>query len=80
VVDGSIIAFQWGDVSVSSFAFRPPRKKRVNDRNRYVAMHTMQGQAEQAESAGQNSSLKDTVAAVIGMLLPLVTQIGHHHH
>jgi zinc transporter 9 len=46
----------------------------------YVAMHTMQGQAEQAESAGQKSGMKDTLAAVFGMLLPLLTQIGHHHH
>jgi zinc transporter 9 len=24
--------------------------------------------------------VRDTVAAVIGMLLPLLTQLGHHHH
>ncbi|KAL7273789.1 hypothetical protein RUND412_003331 [Rhizina undulata] len=43
----------------------------------YVAMHTMQ---EQAQSQGHKATLRDTGAAVLGMLLPLVTTIGHHHH
>ncbi|KAL0637135.1 hypothetical protein Q9L58_003958 [Maublancomyces gigas] len=42
----------------------------------YVAMHTMQEQAAQADKPG----LRDTCAAVFGMLLPLLTQVGHHHH
>lgn len=39
-------------------------------------MHTMQEQAAQADKPG----LRDTCAAVFGMLLPLLTQVGHHHH
>ena len=27
----------------------------------------------------QGPQLRDTVAAVVGMLIPLVTQFGHHH-
>jgi len=44
-------------------------------------MHTMQGQSElESGNGGQKPTMKDTLAAVVGMLLPLVTQIGHHHH
>ncbi|KAG0137140.1 Zinc/iron permease [Tuber indicum] len=47
----------------------------------YVAMHTMQSQSElEPGNGGQKSTMKDTLAAVVGMLLPLATQIGHHHH
>ncbi|PWW79543.1 Zinc/iron permease [Tuber magnatum] len=47
----------------------------------YVAMHTMQGQSElESGNGGQKPTMKDTLAAVVGMLLPLATQIGHHHH
>lgn len=42
----------------------------------YVAMHTMMEQAAMVEKPG----VKDTCAAVFGMLLPLLTQVGHHHH
>jgi pantoate kinase len=41
-------------------------------------MHTMQEQAEQAE-VEQKAGLKDVAAAVVGMLLPLISQVGHHH-
>lgn len=47
----------------------------LTDGGRYVAMHTMQEQAAQVEKPG----MKDTCAAVFGMLLPLLTQVGHHH-
>ena len=43
-------------------------------------MHTMQDQAAQLQGSGQKSTLKDVLAAVFGMVLPLATQIGHHHH
>lgn len=46
----------------------------------YVAMHTMQDQAVQLEESGQKIIAKDVIAAVFGMVLPLVMQIGHHHH
>ncbi|RPB02183.1 Zinc/iron permease [Choiromyces venosus 120613-1] len=52
----------------------------------YVAMHTMQDQSEIESgnngngNSAQKPGMKDTLAAVVGMLLPLATQIGHHHH
>jgi hypothetical protein len=39
----------------------------------------MQEQAQQLQEVGHKSTLKDVGAAVFGMVLPLVTQIGHHH-
>ena len=47
---------------------------------RYVAMHTMQDQTAQLAEAGQRSTIKDVLAAVFGMMIPMATQIGHHHH
>jgi hypothetical protein len=60
---------------------------------RYVAMHAMQEDSSHdhsssngyAESAGgsqrrqQKPQMRDTLAAVGGMLIPLLTQVGHHH-
>jgi zinc transporter 9 len=43
-------------------------------------MHTMQEQTAQLAESGQKSSIKDVLAAVFGMVVPLATQIGHHHH
>jgi zinc transporter 9 len=43
-------------------------------------MHTMQEQAMQLQESGQKSTYKDVAATVFGMVLPLATQIGHHHH
>lgn len=43
-------------------------------------MHTMQDQSVQLQGSSQKSTLKDVLAAVFGMVLPLATQIGHHHH
>ncbi len=55
-------------------------------------MHTMQEEGQSHEElpngyTGQigathrrhESRMKDTIAAVVGMLLPLVTQLGHQH-
>lgn len=61
---------------------------------RYVAMHAMQedspahehptsngygenGMASQRKQRGPQ--MRDTFAAVGGMLIPLLTQFGHHH-
>ena len=64
----------------------------MTDDSRYVAMHAMQEDSvhEHPVSNGYadgNSSqrnkpkpqMRDTLAAVGGMLIPLLTQIGHHH-
>jgi hypothetical protein len=64
--------------------------------HRYVAMHAMQedsgGHDHAAEANGfadggatitrkqQGPRMQDTLATVVGMLLPLLTQFGHHHH
>lgn len=61
----------------------------------YVAMHAMQDDAAQHDHSTMNGfgdggsggvarkktspSLRDTVASVVGMLIPLATQVGHHH-
>ncbi len=37
------------------------------------------GQGGVVRGKGSKSSIRDTVACVVGMLIPLVTQIGHHH-
>jgi hypothetical protein len=65
---------------------------RLADRKRYVAMHAMQedaghdhstsnGYAEGGSSQRkqQKPQMRDTLAAVGGMLIPLLTQVGHHH-
>jgi solute carrier family 39 (zinc transporter), member 9 len=60
--------------------------------HRYVAMHAMSeeagnghdhahGYAESGVPSGaKGPQLRDTLITVIGMLLPLLTQFGHHHH
>ncbi len=69
-------------------------KTRLTDEKRYVAMHAMQ-EDNTHEHLHSNSNgyadgggylrskpkpqMKDTFAAVGGMLIPLLTQIGHHH-
>jgi solute carrier family 39 (zinc transporter), member 9 len=61
--------------------------------NRYVAMHAMQEDSGSHEHGTSNGyaeggsmqrkqpkpQMRDTLAAVGGMLIPLLTQIGHHH-
>lgn len=62
------------------------------DVGRYVAMHAMQEDASHHEHPSSNgytdengqkkapkSQMRDTIAAVGGMLIPLLTQLGHHH-
>lgn len=62
---------------------------------RYVAMHAMQeGESGPHEAVNGNGyaesptpsqrkqarpQMRDTIATVMGMLLPLLTQFGHHH-
>lgn len=66
---------------------RPPavwdrgEERRISGRGlisayRYVAMHTMQ---DHLTEYGHTNGIKDVGAAVFGMMIPLVTQIGHHH-
>lgn len=64
----------------------------AND-GRYVAMHAMQEDSHEHSHNSSNGytdggsaprtkpkpQMKDTLAAVGGMLIPLLTQIGHHH-
>lgn len=59
--------------------------------SRYVAMHTMQeniaegmrreptvnGYAEGRESQHSKKSMRDLVASIVGMILPMFLQIGH---
>lgn len=63
--------------------------------NSYVAMHAMQegespshdiasgvnGYADGSVSQRKHAhpQMKETLATMIGMLLPLLTQLGHHH-
>ena len=60
---------------------------------RYVAMHAMQEDNishdhisangyENGSATGRKAprpQMRDTLAAVAGMLIPLLTQFGHHH-
>ncbi|KAI9851199.1 MAG: hypothetical protein M1824_002818 [Vezdaea acicularis] len=59
----------------------------------YVAMHAMQESSPSYKTEALNGyaeggprqqeeprRMRDTLAAVAGMLLPLLTQVGHHHH
>lgn len=61
---------------------------------RYVAIHTMQENSTEGSRRDSNSngslegreaaqhpkkSMRDLVASVVGMLIPLVLQIGHAH-
>lgn len=61
---------------------------------RYVAMHTMQengpgatprespanGYGDARDSSdGSDKSMRDLIASVVGMILPLFLQIGHAH-
>ncbi|KAJ5243331.1 uncharacterized protein N7469_001658 [Penicillium citrinum] len=59
----------------------------------YVAMHTMQengpgsssrtlplnGYGDAREQSGEEKSMRDLIASVLGMILPLFLQIGHAH-
>lgn len=63
----------------------------TDKQSRYVAMHAMQdgdgghqhgsaGYAEAGAGGQPKPQMRDTLVAVVGMLLPLLTQFGHHHH
>lgn len=62
------------------------------DFDRYVAMHAMQEDSSEhihspsngyvdvnSQRKQQKPQMRDTLAAVGGMLIPLLTQLGHHH-
>ncbi len=69
------------------------RHLKVVKKNRYVAMHAMQEDSPHEHSHSSSNGyadtssqrkkekpqMRDTLAAVGGMLIPLLTQIGHHH-
>lgn len=44
--------------------------------------HGSQGYAEPASASTgpKGPQMRDTMITVVGMLLPLLTQFGHHHH
>ena len=50
-----------------------------DDMVREVSMPNGYGDNGNAIQRKQGPELRDTVAAVVGMLIPLVTQFGHHH-
>jgi hypothetical protein len=88
-VDWDVAAFFWGDISVGYPS--PPHAKEILIKYRYVAMHAMQEEPPHdhsssngyAESPGvqrkqPKARMRDTFAAVGGMLIPILTQIGHH--
>lgn len=93
MVDGNVVVVFCWDVSVRFLTpFSDVRSLLTNER--YVAMHAMQedsphehshpvsnGYADSISSQRQKPKpqMRDTLAAVGGMLIPLLTQIGHHH-
>lgn len=73
--------------------YHPPCGTRLT-KNRYVAMHAMQEDSHHEHSHSSSNGyaespslqrkkekpqMRDTLAAVGGMLIPLLTQVGHHH-
>jgi hypothetical protein len=88
-VDGDAAAIFCRHISVSH---QLPRCEDTLTTGRYVAMHAMQEDSGHdystangyAESNGiarkqPKPQMRDTLAAVGGMLIPLLTQVGHHH-
>jgi zinc transporter 9 len=88
--DATVI-FCW-NVLVSSLLYL--KYRRDTYRCRYVAMHAMQEDSNSEHSHSSSNGyidgtssqrnkpkpqMRDTLAAVGGMLIPLLTQIGHHH-
>ena len=88
------VAFVLGrDVSVSTYPHLHRCPTTFLTASRYVAMHAMQedsshdhstsnGYADGASSQRKQPKpqMRDTLAAVGGMLIPLLTQIGSHSH
>lgn len=78
-----------------SLVARSPRFRALTGRLSYVAMHAMEegGSSDHDIGAGLNGysdggisqrkhahpQMRETLATMIGMLLPLLTQMGHHH-
>lgn len=90
----AIIILRW-DVSVShiSYSYLISIEQALIFKDRYVAMHAMQDEPHSHEASTSNGyadgggmqrkqpkpQMRDTFAAVGGMMIPLLTQIGHHH-
>ena len=89
MVDGhALVIFCW-DISVSTHFL-----SRVNNTEpfpRYVAMHAMQEDSGNHDHSNSNGyadggsqrkqpkpQMRDTLAAIGGMLIPLLTQVGPH--
>lgn len=47
---------------------------------RYVAVHAMQEVHNDNEIGGEEKPLLNTGVAVLGMVIPFLTQLGHHAH
>jgi hypothetical protein len=91
VVDWDAAVVLWGHVFVSPFLCLGSGCGFLLMGDRYVAMHAMQEDSghEHSTSNGyadggssqrkqQKSHMRDTLAAVGGMLIPLLTHIGRH--
>lgn len=95
MVDWHAPAVLGGNVSVSRLLDSVPGLFETDSRRSFVAMHAMQEEngSSKHEHGGMNGysegggiqraqhrpQMRDTFATVAGMLLPLLTQFGHHH-
>jgi hypothetical protein len=92
VVDRHATALLWRNVPVSHCALiSHPFYEMLTIASRYVAMHAMQedtpsgpehNHAESHTASPRKQTrpqMRDTLATVVGMVLPLLTQFGHHH-
>jgi hypothetical protein len=95
VVDRNSLALLGWDLLVSTAIRPPRFDNELADRDRrYVAMHTMQendpssapnesyvnGYVDGRDTSQRSKkSMRDLVASVIGMILPLLLQVGHTH-
>lgn len=92
MVDGHAPAFFRRHVSVSSLSSIPSYS--LADSYSYVAMHAMQEDGSHGHDHGSNGyaegspasqrkpkgpQMRDTLGTMVGMLVPLLTQFGHHH-
>ena len=90
MVDWDAAVILWRHFSVST-PIHPSPLYQILTASRYVAMHAMQedsghdhpisnGYADGSSSQRKQTrpQMRDTLAAVGGMLIPLLTQIGHH--
>lgn len=94
MVDGNAAVVLRRNVPVS-FPLVAKSKEQTANKTSYVAMHAMQEDAHTHDHATPSSNgygdsgsqqrkpkgpqMRDTLATMAGMLLPLLTQFGHHH-